>query len=447
VIAEGLQGADGKVFAAPHPTGLRPATFSREGRRDALDVAAVLDHRLDPGLTQPIAVAFSGGGDSLGALIATKAWADGCGRPVIALHVDHGLQAASGDWRAFAATAADRLGVSFHVLAWTGEKPVRGLAAAARQARHGLIAEAARAARASTVVFGHTADDIAEGVLMRAAGSSLGSPREWAPSPVWPEGRGVFLLRPLLGVRRAAIREALQARGWDWIDDPANADLRQPRARARRELNGAMGASTPDDCDTLSPAGLAAVVDWGAIRFDRDALRQAPPAAGRRVLGAAMLSAGGGERPPRADRVEALLARLIGADDFAATLAGAKLVAARREALVVRDAGEIARGGLSRMALEPGRATVWDGRFEFRAGGPGLAVGPLKGSQSRLDKDAQRRLKDGPAEARPALPVIIDETGALTCPILAGPPGIGAHCLVGARFSAACGAILREPRA
>ena len=246
MIAEGLQGADGR------------------GRRDALDVAAVLDHRLDPGLTQPIAVAFSGGGDSLGALIATKAWADGCGRPVIALHVDHGLQAASGDWRAFAATAADRLGVSFHVLAWVGEKPVHGLAAAARRVRHALIAEAARAAGATTVVFGHTADDSAESALMRAEGSSLGPPREWRPSPVWPEGRGVFLLRPLLGVRRAAIREALRAAGWDWIDDPANEDLSQPRARARRELNGAeRWAARPTADDRDPPARLASVDDWG----------------------------------------------------------------------------------------------------------------------------------------------------------------------------------------
>src|ERR1700722_6520145 len=76
-----LNGADGKACAAPHPTGLRPATFSREGRRDALEVSAILDCRLDARLTQPVAVAFSSGGDSLGGLIATKAWADGRGRP------------------------------------------------------------------------------------------------------------------------------------------------------------------------------------------------------------------------------------------------------------------------------------------------------------------------------------------------------------------------------
>jgi len=411
-----------------------------------LDLAA-LDRRLDPDLTQPVAVAFSGGGDSLGALIATKAWAEACGRPVIALHVDHKLQASSGAWRDFAAGAAHRLGVDFRALAWTAEKPARGLAAAARRVRHGLIADAARAAGATVVVFGHTADDIAESALMRAEGSSLGPLREWRPSPVWPEGRGVFVLRPLLALRRTAIREPLRARGWSWIDDPANEDLRQPRARARRQLAGRTAEPPPldDDIDAAQSARAATVDEWGAIRLDRQRLRQGPQADGRRVLAAALLCAGGGERPPRGERVAALFARLVGHDDFTATLAGAKLVAAR-EAVIARNAGEIARGGLAPVDLAPGRATVWDGRFEFCADRPGLSVLALKGVQARLDAETRRRLRSVPAQARPAIPLIADAAGGLTCPILAGDH-VGVRRLVGARFSAACGAVSKEPPA
>ncbi len=416
--------------------------------RDALAIGAVLDRRLDPSLAQPIAVAFSGGGDSLGALVATKAWADGCGRPVIALHVDHGLQAASGAWRDAAAETARRLGVGFRALAWTGGKPVVGLAAAARRARHSLIAEAARAAGATTVVFGHTADDIAESALMRSEGSSLGPLREWRPSPVWPEGRGVFSLRPLLGVRRAAIREALRAGGWRWIDDPANEDLRQPRAWARRRLSDGAGVMAPlaDAPDAAPPACAATIDDWGTIRFDRDAWRRLPEAAGRPMLAAALLCAGGGERPPRRERVAALFARLSGRETVTATLAGARL-AADREILIARNAGEIARGGLAPVALDPGRATVWDGRFELCGDRPGLTIVALGGAGARLDAEARRRLKAAPAEARPALPLVVDAAGALACPILAGEAAIVVKTLVGARFSAACGAILVEPRA
>ena len=52
----------------------------------------VCRRRLDPGASAPLAVAFSGGGDSLALLLTARAWGEQCGRPLLALHVDHGLQ-------------------------------------------------------------------------------------------------------------------------------------------------------------------------------------------------------------------------------------------------------------------------------------------------------------------------------------------------------------------
>jgi tRNA(Ile)-lysidine synthase len=405
-----------------------------------INVDAVFDRRLDASLDQPICVAFSGGGDSLFALIATVAWAARCGRPVIALHVDHRLQAASGAWRDFAAEAAARLGAGFRVLAWTGDKPTSGLASAARRARHALIAEAARAAGATTAVFGHTADDIAESALMRAEGSSLGTPSEWRPSPIWPEGRGVFVLRPLLSMRRAAIREALRAEGWSWIDDPANEDTRQPRARARRVLAGA-GPAAELIAGETAPVFAGEADSWGMIRLDRQALRRAPAGAGRRLLATAMLCAGGGERPPRRERVEALFDRVAGPNDFTATLAGARLVAG------AGNAGEAARGGLAPLALEPDRPVVWDGRFELVMTQPGLSARALGGAVAALGPDDRRRLKAIPAEARAGLPLVVAADGGGVCPMLGDRDGVDARSLIHQRFSAACGAILKEPSA
>ena len=82
--------------------------------------------------------------------------------------------------------------------------------------------------------MGHTASDLAEAAAMRAEGSTTPSPREWAPSPAWPEGRGVFLLRPMLHLARGEIRAWLAARGQTWIEDPANADLFVEVARYQR---------------------------------------------------------------------------------------------------------------------------------------------------------------------------------------------------------------------
>src|SRR5205814_800845 len=161
----------------------------------------------------------------------------------------------SGDWSRFAAAAAAKLGVAHRALVWRGDKPATGLPAAARAARHALLAAAARREGAAVILRGHTADDLMEAELMRRAGSSAPSPRVWAPSPAWPEGRGVFLLRPLLGHRRADLRELLTGLGERWIEDPANDDPRFARPLARRQLAGA-APPRPQDSAPAWP-GLA----------------------------------------------------------------------------------------------------------------------------------------------------------------------------------------------
>ena len=88
----------------------------------------------------PLVVALSGGGDSLALLHLAKAWADAAGRPLVALTVDHRLQSASAAWSRVAARQAAALGVAHRTLAWSGAKPATGLPAAARAARHALLA-------------------------------------------------------------------------------------------------------------------------------------------------------------------------------------------------------------------------------------------------------------------------------------------------------------------
>jgi len=404
----------------------------------------VFDRRLSRDSTAPIGVAFSGGGDSLMALKAAKAWADEAGRTVIAFHVDHCLQAASADWAQTARQAAERLGARFVGLSWDGDKPSTGLPAAARDARHRLIAEAARRAGARVLVFGHTADDRIEAVLMRDAGLRMGELREWSPSPVWPEGRGLFAVRPLLGLRRAAIRERLTADSETWIDDPANEDLRSPRARARLDAAAVEPSPPEDDRDLARLAAKASIGLGGDIRIDRQLLRSAPRAAVRRLIGAAATCAGGGGGPARGGRLEALADRTLGADTFMGVLSGAK-VTASGEVQFVRDAGEEARGGLCALELRSGETGVWDGRFEVRAGAEPVTVLRLAGHAAALAPAQRAALKSLPASVRPGLPVRIDRNGAPVCPILAEDRAIEVRLLVAERFFAACGVISKEP--
>jgi len=418
-----------------------PSAPAAAGAAILARVRAAFDERLDAGARSPLAVGFSGGGDSLALLLAARAWADEAGRPVLALTVDHGLQPQSGAWTFGAAEIARRLGVGFRALGWTGPKPSAGLPAAARRARHALLAAAARQAGARVLLLGHTLDDVLEAGRMRAEGSNVGAPRAWSPSPVWPEGRGLFLLRPLLGLRRAALRELLGPSGLGWIEDPANDDLRYARARAREGARRGDGEAVPIPAYRPEPGPLAAGADAaGVVRLERAALLALPPDDRRRLLAAALVCAGGGERLPRSASAQRLLAVIETGAPFTATLAGAR-IAAGPEILIARDAGRI---DPAPRPLPAGDVPVWDGRFELSAAEPGWRARPLGGLAARLDPEARLALRRIPAFARAALPALVDDRGNIICPILAQGSVVRARTLVGARLAAACGRIARE---
>lgn len=448
-----------------------------------LAFTAALDRRLRVDAAAPLAVGFSGGGDSLALLILTLDWARAHGRSVLSLTVDHQLNPASAVWTADAVAKARALGAEAHALTWTGPKPATGLSAAARTARHALLAEAARQAGARVLLLGHTADDLAEAAQMRAEGSTVSDPREWSPSPAWPEGRGVFVLRPLLAVRRGALRAWLRSRGETWLEDPANQDPRSARARARRDLQQ-LDAPHQDPGPTQSsalPAG--GFVTSGPTGQGSTAgylvLRRDAPAA---EVAAACLCAAGTSRPPRGERLRRLVDRIRAGEAFTATLAGARIEAAGDVASFFREPGEARRfgsgpppvgevsaqptegggterptspptdpsgrlphGGRGCLQLPVGQAVVWDGRYEITAAVPGLAVQALQGLAALLPPDQRRALRALPAGARPGLPALLDPEGGVGCPILAGAETTHARCLVVDRFEAATGRVDQEP--
>jgi len=408
-------------------------------------VQAVLSERLQADAPAPLAVAFSGGGDSLALLLIARDWARQHGRRLLVLSVDHGLQPQGAAWVKACAAMAKRLDLPFHALAWTGPKPERGLPAAARAARHQLLAQAAREAGARVILMGHTTDDRLEAQAMRAAGATTPDPRVWSPSPAWPEGRGLFLLRPLIDARREELRDWLRARGETWIEDPANADPRFARARARAALTG---AETP--CVAPLPAAAAALARaceataWGGLAVARQALRAADDGPAARFLSAACLSAAGTSRPPRGERLRRLLAATRERDGVNATLAGARIEAQGETVRLWREPGETARGGLAPRALPAGEPIVWDGRYEVLATRPGLKIRALVGLAARLSQGERRALAAIPAAARGALPAVI-EGGAVACPTLRAVEGVSLTPLAQDRLGAACGVVTREP--
>ncbi len=324
------------------------------------------------------------------------------------------------------------MGAEWRGLAWTGAKPAGGLPAAARLARHRLLADAAREAGARVILIAHTADDAAEAELMRAGGSTLGRLREWSPSPVWPQGRGLLLFRPLLQARRAELRDWLDARGADWIEDPANEDMRSTRARARRIL-----AAEP-----VTPAPTVDGPVDGVLEVRDDIVRLSRSVSGR-ALSATLVCCGGDDRLPRGDRLQAMGERLRAGQDFTATLCGARLEAKGARVVVMREPGEFRRPFGRPVPLSPGVETVWDGRWLVTgpSSGAGWSVVPSAGRLTSLSDADRAVLKPLPAAARATRPVLI--RNAPDAAVLAGE-GAKAHALVEARLALALDRMTHE---
>ena len=204
------------------------------------ELGSALDAAVAAAPEGEIGVAVSGGGDSVALLLLLEAAAARVGRSVAAVTIDHGLRPESaGEAAAVAALCAGR-GIAHETRRWEGWDEAGNLQGRARQARRALIAGWARGRGIGAVALGHTLDDQAETVVLRLArGSGVDG---LAGMAAVVRAEGVLWLRPLLGVRRAALRGWLEAEGMGWSEDPSNLDLRFDRDPRPRGAAGARGA-------------------------------------------------------------------------------------------------------------------------------------------------------------------------------------------------------------
>ena len=144
-----------------------------------------------------LAVAVSGGADSLALCLFADRWVRARGGRLVALTVDHGLRPGSRQECATLARWLGGRGIEHDILTWKGAKPAAGIQAAAREARYSLLHEACRERGILHLLLAHHAADQAETVLLRAgAGSGFDG---LAAMPAVSGLEAPRRLRPLLG--------------------------------------------------------------------------------------------------------------------------------------------------------------------------------------------------------------------------------------------------------
>ena len=225
-----------------------------------------------------VAVAVSGGADSVALLSAMAACRAETGVVVSAVHVHHGLRGAEADGdEQFVSTLAKVLDLPLRVergdVAMLAATRGQGIEEAARALRYRVFHELLASREVDAVATAHTLDDQAETVLLKllrgAWTEGLGG-----IAPVVASAGGGRIVRPLLEVTRADIVAYLEARGQPWREDTTNLEQTFTRNRVRHTLLPQLRDFQPRIAEHLSR--MAAVARDEEAWWDRELARLMP---------------------------------------------------------------------------------------------------------------------------------------------------------------------------
>jgi tRNA(Ile)-lysidine synthase len=221
----------------------------------AADLLTVLRGQL-PEQATGFAVALSGGPDS-SALLAAMCALRGAltGLSLRAIHVDHGLQAASQVFVTDCARLCRELDVPLTVVVTpVGTPPGGSLEAAAREARYAGLA--ATLAPGECLLTAHHGGDQAETFLLQGLrGAGL---KGLASMPARRRCGAGWHIRPLLGAARADVLRLGAYAGFPGSFDPMNADARYDRVYLRGRVWPALVARWPGAASGLARAAAHA---------------------------------------------------------------------------------------------------------------------------------------------------------------------------------------------
>lgn len=246
-----------------------------------------------------ILLGVSGGADSMA--LAVAAQAEGVGKRLIPVVVDHGLQENSSEITLKVVARLQKMGFQEIFTARASVELQDGLEASARRARYKVFEQAIETYGAEIFLLAHTLNDQAEGVLLgiaRGSGTrSLSGMRE----------RNGIYVRPFLEISREETELACSEANLEIWSDPHNENLDLTRVQVRKkllpELESKLGPGVVaalarsarilgEDADALDEWANQVTNEIGNNNLDIEVLAKLPKAIRSRVLRKAIYAAG-----------------------------------------------------------------------------------------------------------------------------------------------------------
>ena len=365
-----------------------------------------------------VAVAVSGGADSLALALLAKEWADKRKGNVIALTVDHGLRPESMDEAKQVAIWMKERNIEHHILMADTHLPHKNLMHHARTLRYQLLTDWCREHHILHLLVGHHQGDQVETFLLRLERGS-GVYGLAAMTPV-SHRDGVRILRPLLNTPKTILTKYLQQQNQAFIHDPTNDNLTYTRNNIRAILSQQQDGTTllqqrlanTTQAMAYSRAALEHQVAQalnryailhleGYVTLNLPNLLNQPEDIALRMLATMITCISGKEQRPRMENLQRLYTSLNQPDFSGTTLWGCELFLQDSHLFIIREAAAVEDDRV----LEPDIPCWWDNRFSMITSEAGYRIGSLPA------RDWSALLKDLPAlslprKLLPTLPVI-----------------------------------------
>jgi len=407
-----------------------------EGRAECLNQFSHVMESTGPYEDAPVlAVAVSGGGDSMALALLADKWARHRGGKIIALTVDHGLRTGSDKEASQVGNWLQRYNIEHHTLTWVGPKPTSAIQARARAARYDLMENWCRENSILHLLLGHTTGDQAETFLMRLEKGS--GPDGLSAMSIISERRDCRLIRPLLSLSGTNLRTYLRAENQVWIEDPSNQNEKFDRIRWRN-LMADQGLAPDGYCQAADRYAMARTVleaetarlaasalfvhPAGFIRLSRKLFLNAQQDLAERLLARVLSNVGGTAYPPRRRKVADLFSLMAKGGFQSRTLGRCRIVESDDDLLVSRERRWLPKP----IKIEAETRMLWDGRFDLsfhkpsrRCGEPRF-LGPLEESGWRdvVADHPEVRGMAVPSKVLVTLPALFDKDGVFSVPHL-----------------------------
>ena len=182
-----------------------------------------------------IAVAVSGGADSLALVLLTNEWVQSNGGSLTAITIDHDLRIDSKSEAEFVHAKLTTLGIAHHIIKWEHPNLKGNLQQEARNARYKLLTDFCNQQAILHLLIAHHKNDQIETFFLRLfRGSGLSG---LTAMDKISHLNGVRILRPLLDLDKEELVSYLQSQNENWVEDPSNNNAKFDRIKVRNFIN------------------------------------------------------------------------------------------------------------------------------------------------------------------------------------------------------------------